>query len=94
LVVFIFVPIEQVCYNLFSRLFSDFYIESSKFESIDNTSATDSKKPDKIVEKFCTVIKYLMIFGGLLIAYGVPYSKALISICFGARWSTPEMISS
>lgn len=29
LVVFVFLPIEQVCYNLFSRLFSDFYIETS-----------------------------------------------------------------
>lgn len=28
-----------------------------------------------------------------MIAYGLPYNKALISICFGARWSTPEMIA-
>lgn len=95
--VFIFSPIEIVCFNLFSRQFSDYYLMNQKPKSKDSNSSSDYIEEYplmNILDQFATILKYLFIFNGLLLAYGIPYSEPLLTILLGNKWNIPDLIAS
>lgn len=103
IIIFLYCPIEQICYNLFSREFSDYYLSRSKSsnktddDAQENTRLVANPQPtqkislDLITKQFTDTVKCSLTFFGLLICYGIPYSQALLPLLFGEKWSTPPL---
>jgi hypothetical protein len=104
-VIFIYSPIEQICYNLFSREFSDYYLSQSKYSNkihdgepektslVPNPSEDSKISLDFILSQFSDIMKCSITFFGLLICYGIPYRGALLPLLFGEKWATEKLFS-
>lgn len=106
IIIFLYSPIEQICYNLFSREFSDYYLSLTKShtKTDDDTPETIKlvganpapiQKPSlaQITRQFTDTVKCSLTFFGLLLCYGIPYSSSLLPLLFGQKWSTPPLFA-
>lgn len=60
----------------------------------DNHKKANSEKLNNLITQFSILINQLIIFCGLIIAYGIPYSETVFSFCLGDKWTRSDMLSS